>query len=296
MRIVIGGGSGFLGRPLVDRLRAAGHEVSRLVRREPSAEDEIGWRPNQGELDPSVVDGTDVAINLAGVGVGDHRWTDEYRKLIRSSRINTTETLARAVTAAEHPPKVLVNASAVGYYGDTGDHEVDESGPAGTGFFPDVCQAWEAATAPAEEAGIRVVHLRTGLVLGPGGGLLRPMIPLYKLGLGGPMGSGRQWMPWISLADQLAAIEFLLTAEVSGAVNLVGPAPVRNRDFARTLGRVLRRPALLPVPAFVLRLVIGEFGAEAVRSQRVVPTALTDAGYRFEHPELESALRWATRQ
>jgi uncharacterized protein len=294
MRIVIGGASGYLGRPLVDRLRAAGHDVVRLVRREPSAPDELAWRPNQEALNPSVVDGADAAINLAGVGVGDHRWTDDYRRLIRSSRVNSTQTLARSIAAAAKPPRVLLNASAVGYYGDTGDREVDEAAPAGTGFFPEVCQAWEAATAPAEEAGIRVVHLRSGLVLGPGGGLLGPMLPLYKLGLGGPLGNGRQWMPWISRDDELGAIEFLLTADdVTGAVNLTGPAPVPNKDFARTLGRVLRRPAVLPVPALMLRLVIGEFGREAVISQRVLPAVLAGAGYRFEHPDLESALRWA---
>jgi uncharacterized protein (TIGR01777 family) len=292
MRIVIGGASGYLGRPLVDRLRSAGHEVVRLVRRDPAAPDEVAWRPNQEALDPAVVDDADVAVNLAGVGVGDHRWSEDYRKLIRSSRVNSTQTLARAVAAAARPPRVLLNASAVGYYGDTGDGEVDESGPAGSGFFPEVCRAWEAATAAAEEAGIRVAHLRTGPVLGPGGGLLGPMLPLYKLGLGGPLGNGRQWMPWISLADMLGAIEFLLTADVTGAVNLTAPAPVRNKEFARTLGRLLRRPAVLPIPALVLRVVIGEFGREAVASQRVLPAVLAGAGYRFEHPDLSSALRW----
>lgn len=293
MRIVIGGASGFLGRPLVKQLRANGHEVVRLVRREPAAPDEVTWRPNQGQLDPAVVDGADAAINLGGAGVGDHRWNEEYKRLIRSSRVNSTEMLARAVGAAQRPPRVLLNASAVGYYGDTGDGEVDEAGKPGSGFFPEVCQAWEAATAPAEEAGIRVAHLRNGLVLGPDGGLLGPMLPMFRLGLGGPLGNGRQWMPWISLADALAAMEFLLTADVTGAVNLTGPAPVRNKVFARTLGRVLRRPAVLPVPALALRLVIGEFGREAVASQRVLPAVLTGAGYRFEHPDLEAALRWA---
>lgn len=293
MRIVIGGASGFLGRPLIKQLRANGHEVVRLVRREPAAPDEVAWRPNQGQLDPAVVDGADAAINLGGAGVGDHRWNEEYKRLIRSSRVNSTEMLARAVAAAPRPPRVLLNASAVGYYGDTDDGEVDEAGKPGSGFFPEVCQAWEAATAPAEEAGIRVAHLRNGLVLGPGGGMLGPMLPMFRLGLGGPLGNGRQWMPWISLADALAAMEFLLTADVTGAVNLTGPAPVRNKDFARTLGRVLRRPAVLPVPALALRLVVGEFGREAVASQRVLPAVLTAAGYRFEHPDLEAALRWA---
>jgi uncharacterized protein (TIGR01777 family) len=297
MRIVIGGASGFLGRPLVERLRAAGHDVVRLVRREPSAPDELPWRPSQEALDPSVVDGADAAINLAGVGVGDHRWTEDYRRLIRSSRLNSTQTLARCIAAAAKPPRVLLNASAVGYYGDTGDREVDEAAPAGSGYFPELCQAWEAATAPAEEAGIRVVHLRSGPVLGPGGGLLGPMLPLFKLGLGGPLGNGRQWMPWISRADELGAIEFLLSADrVTGAVNLTGPAPVPNKEFARTLGRVLHRPALLPVPALALRVVIGEFGPESIISQRVLPAVLAGAGYRFQHSDLESALRWVVSQ
>jgi uncharacterized protein (TIGR01777 family) len=296
MRIVIGGASGYLGRPLVQRLRDSGHDVVRLVRREPAAPDEVAWRPNQGALDPAVVDRADAAINLAGVGVGDHRWNEEYKRLIRASRVNSTEMLARAVAAASRPPRVLLNASAVGYYGDTGDGEVDEAAKAGDGYFPEVCQAWEAATAPAEEAGIRVVHLRTGLVLGPDGGLLGPMLPMFRLGLGGRLGNGRQWMPWISREDALAAIDFLLTADVTGAVNLTGPVPVRNKDFARTLGRVLRRPALLPVPALALRLVVGEFGREAVASQRVLPAVLAGAGYRFEHPDLEAALRWALQR
>jgi len=254
MRIVVGGSSGFIGTALVDRLRAAGHDIVRLVRRDSAAPDEVTWRPSVAPLDPSTVDGADAVVNLAGVGVGTHRWNAAFKALIRASRVNSTEALAAAVAAAKAPPRVLLNASAVGFYGDTGDREVDESGPAGDGYFPDVCRAWEAATEAAEAAGIRVAHLRTGLVLGPGGGLLKPLLPLYRFGLGGPLGNGRQWMPWISLADEVAAIEFLLTADaVTGAVNLTGPAPVTNREFARTLGRVLHRPAVLPVPAFALR-------------------------------------------
>ena len=291
MRIVVGGSSGFIGTALVDRLRAAGHDIVRLVRRDIAAPDEVTWRPSVAPLDPSTVDGADAVVNLAGVGVGTHRWNAAFKALIRASRVNSTEALAAAVAAAKAPPRVLLNASAVGFYGDTGDREVDESGPAGDGYFPDVCRAWEAATEAAEAAGIRVAHLRTGLVLGPGGGLLKPLLPLYRFGLGGPLGNGRQWMPWISLADEVAAIEFLLTADaVTGAVNLTGPAPVTNREFARTLGRVLHRPAVLPVPAFALRIAVGEFGAEAVRSQRVLPAG---AGYRFQHADLESALRWS---
>jgi len=291
---VVGGSSGFIGTALVDRLRAAGHDIVRLVRRDSAAPDEVTWRPSVAPLDPSTVDGADAVVNLAGVGVGTHRWNAAFKALIRASRVNSTEALAAAVAAAKAPPRVLLNASAVGFYGDTGDREVDESGPAGDGYFPDVCRAWEAATEAAEAAGIRVAHLRTGLVLGPGGGLLKPLLPLYRFGLGGPLGNGRQWMPWISLADEVAAIEFLLTADaVTGAVNLTGPAPVTNREFARTLGRVLHRPAVLPVPAFALRIAVGEFGAEAVRSQRVLPAVLAGAGYRFQHADLESALRWS---
>jgi uncharacterized protein (TIGR01777 family) len=293
VKIIVGGSSGFIGTALVDRLREAGHEVVRLVRREPAGPDEVTWRPSIEPLDPAVVEGADAAINLAGVAVSDRRWDDAYKALIRSSRVNSTHALASAIAAAQTPPRVLLNASAIGYYGDTGDTEVDESAPPGDGYLPDVCRVWEAATVSAEEAGIRVAHLRIGLVLGPDGGLLKPMVRIFQWGLGGRLGSGQQWMPWISRADVVSAIEFLLHSDVTGAVNLTGPAPVRNADFTRTLGRVLNRPAALAVPGFALRLVLGEFGAEALGSQRVLPAVLAGAGYRFEHTDLESALRWS---
>ncbi len=294
MRIVVAGASGFIGTALVDRLRTAGHELVRLVRRDSEQPDEVPWRPMVEPLDPAVVDGADAAINLAGAGVGDHRWNEPYKALLRASRVSSTQALAAAIAEAAAPPRVLLNGSAVGYYGDTGDTEVDESTPAGDGFFPELCRAWEEATAPAEAAGIRVAHLRTGLVLGPDGGLLRPVVRLFRFGLGGRLGNGRQWFPWISLADVVAAMEFLLTADdVTGAVNLTGPAPVTNTEFTRTLAGVLHRPAILPVPVFALRLVLGEFGAESVRSQRVLPAVLTEAGYRFTHPDLTAALRWS---
>ena len=291
MRIVVGGSSGFIGTALVDRLRAAGHDIVRLVRRDSAAPDEVTWRPSVAPLDPSTVDGADAVVNLAGVGVGTHRWNAAFKALIRASRVNSTEALAAAVAAAKAPPRVLLNASAVGFYGDTGDREVDESGPAGDGYFPDVCRAWEAATEAAEAAGIRVAHLRTGLVLGPGGGLLKPLLPLYRFGLGGPLGNGRQWMPWISLADEVAAIEFLLTADaVTGAVNLTGPAPVTNREFARTLGRVLHRPAFFPTPAPMLRLALGRQAELLLDGRRATPEKAQGHGYRFVFGDLGAAL------
>jgi hypothetical protein len=293
MRIIIGGASGFIGKPLIKRLRDSGHEVTQLVRRDPGGEGQVAWRPNEGELDPAALDGVDAAINLAGVGVGDHRWNDEFKKLLRSSRINATSTLARAVAAAGTPPRVLINACAVGYYGDTGDREVDEDGPGGDTFLARLCRDWEAATEPAERAGVRVVRLRSGVILGPGGGYLKPLLPLFRFGLGGRLGSGRQWLPWISLADELNAIEFLLRADVSGAVNVVGPAPVRNTEFTQALAHALGRPALLPVPYAVLRVAAGEFANEAVISQRALPAKLTAAGFRHEHRDLAAGLRWA---
>jgi uncharacterized protein (TIGR01777 family) len=253
----------------------------------------VAWRPGVEPLDPAVVEGTDATVNLAGAGVADRRWDDAYKALIRSSRVSSTQALASAIAAADRPPRVLLNASAVGFYGDTGDAEVDESALPGDGYLPDVCRVWEAATGRAEEAGVRVAHLRFGLVLGPDGGLLQPMVRIFRAGLGGPIGNGRQWMPWVSLADTVSAIELLLESDVTGAVNVTGPAPVRNADFTRTLGRVLHRPAVLPVPGFALRLVLGELGGEALVSQRVMPAVLSGAGYRFEHPDLESALRWS---
>lgn len=296
MRIIIAGSSGFLGSRLVDRLRADDHQVVRLVRHPPAGTDQVQWRPGAEPLDPAVLAGADAVVNLAGAGVGDRRWSARYKQLLRTSRVGPTATLAEALATAPAAdrPAVLLNASAVGWYGDTGDTAVDEQAPAGEGFFPDLCRVWEAATGPAETAGVRVARLRTGLPLDGGGGLLKPMLPVFRLGLGGRLGSGRQWMPWISIVDWLAAVEFLLDRpELAGPVNLVGPAPVRNAEFARTLGSVLRRPAVFPVPAPVLRLALGEFGGEALASQRVLPGVLEQAGFQFRHPDLRSALQAA---
>jgi hypothetical protein len=295
MRIVMSGASGFLGHHLVRRLRAEGHQVVRLVRRPPRADDEASWDPADHKLDPAVLSGTDAVVNLSGAGVGDRRWSAAYRRAIRDSRVDTTATVTAAIVSAEHRPPILLNASAVGWYGDTGDHAVDEDSPPGTGFFPEVCEAWEAATAPASDAGVRVTKLRTGLVLHASAGLLKPMLPLFRMGLGGRLGSGRQYMSWISLADWLGAVGFLLGREIAGPVNVTAPYPETNSDFTRALGATVGRPAVLPVPAPALRIALGGFANEALTSQRVLPGVLTRAGYRFEHPELSAALRWALR-
>ena len=293
MRIIIAGSSGYLGTALIDRLRSDGHEVVRLVRRTRQGSDEVSWNPAAGELDPAVLAEADVAVNLAGVGVGDKRWTDAYKREILSSRVDSTVTLSRAIAAADPGPRVLLNASAIGFYGDRGDEVLDENSPPGDGFFPDVCRAWEAATQSAEEAGVRVCNLRSGLVVGPGGGMMKRLVPLYKAGLGGPLGNGRQYQSWVSLADEIGAIVFLMNAELSGPVNLTGPTPVPNAVFADVLGHALRRPSLLPAPKFGLKLVLGEFGANTVESTRAVPRVLLDAGYEFIHPDVDRAVRWA---
>jgi uncharacterized protein (TIGR01777 family) len=238
-------------------------------------------------------------VNLAGVGVGDHRWTGSYKRQIHDSRVDSTATVSQALAdaAAADPdrPRTLLSASAVGWYGDTGDREVTEADPAGTDFLARVCADWEAATAPAAEAGVRVVTMRTGLVLGRGG-LLGRLAPLFRLGLGGTLGSGRQYWPWISLHDEVAAMRALLTATVSGPVNLTGPTPVTNAEFTRTLARVLHRPAVLPVPGFALSLALGEFAPVGVLAgQRAVPAVLHASGFSWTHADLESALRAALR-
>jgi uncharacterized protein len=290
MRILVAGASGYIGSALRRRLRNSGHQVIQLVRRPTDAPDQVYWRPSTEGLEPSVLDGAAAVINLAGADPGGKRWTPEYKRLLRASRVNPTEALARAIAAAADPPGVLINASAVGYYGECGDTEVTEASGPGQGYFAELVQAWEQATEPASDAGARVVCLRSGLVIGAGSGLLKPMFPLFKMGLGGRLGSGRQWMPWISLADELAAIEFLLGADqVAGPVNLCGPAPVRNAEFAAAFGRAVHRPAVLPVPAFALRLVLGEVAEVGLVSQRVLPAVLTGAGFAFQHRELAAA-------
>ena len=296
MRIVLAGASGFLGTHLRRALAADGHELVRLVRRPPAHPDEYPWDPAAGSLDAAVLSGADVVVNLAGAGVEDKRWNDAYRRRLRDSRVGPTSILASTVAGlpADRRPRVLVNASAVGYYGHTGDATVDESSPAGGGFFAELCQAWEGATDPARDAGIRVVLLRTGLVLAADGGLLRPFVLATRLFAGGPLAGGRWWMPWISMSDWIGALRFLIDHDdLAGPVNVVGPDPVRNKDFTRALGRTMHRPTPWPVPRVALRVLLGEFADEALASQRAVPTALTRAGYAFDHVSVEEALRAA---
>jgi uncharacterized protein len=297
MRIVVGGASGLIGTALIERLRADGHEVTQLVRRTAKGPGELSWSPADGILDAKALTGVDVAINLAGAGVGDHRWTASYKNEILRSRVDSTTTLARAVAATGGGPKMLINASAVGYYGSRGDEVLTEQSTAGEGFLSDVCRAWESATQSAEDAGVRVCHLRSGLVLAGHGGLLGRMIPLFKAGVGGKLGDGRQWMPCISLQDHLNAVIFLMDRDdLSGPVNLVGAEPVRNAEFTQILGGLLKRPTLLPAPKLGLRIVLGQFSEDALSSSRTLPAVLTEAGFQHEHPDAAAALKWAVGQ
>lgn len=292
MRVVLAGGSGLIGTALRESLRADGHQILTLVRREPHSADERRWNPGAGQLDESVFDGADAVLCLSGVGVGDHRWTSSYKREIRESRVRSVSTVARSLARQGGVP-VLIAASAVGYYGDAGDRIVTESDPPGDTFLARVCIDWEAAAEPARAAGIRVTTLRSGLVLAGDGALMKRLKPVMQLGVGGPLGSGRQYFPWVSIADEVGAIRFLLTQEVAGPVNVTAPAPVTNGEFMATLGRLLHRPAALPTPGLALRAVLGEFADELLIGQRAVPAVLTDAGYDFRHPDLEPALQAA---
>ncbi|MCF7548126.1 TIGR01777 family oxidoreductase [Pseudonocardia sp. WMMC193] len=290
MRVVVAGSSGLIGTALVAGLRESGHEVLRLVRRTPSAPDERGWDPPSGRIDDGALDGADVAVNLGGVGIADRPWSGARRQAIRDSRIVPTEVLAQGVAQAGVP--ALVSASAVGFYGDTGPQEVEEGAPSGEGFLAGVCRDWEAATAPAAEAGARVVTIRTGLVLSPSGGLLALMRPVWKSFLGARIGSGEQYMPWVSLDDEVAGLRFAVeTPALSGPVNMTGPTPVTNAAFTQTLAQAVGRPAPMVIPGVVVSTLLGDMGRELLLfSQRAVPRALLDAGFTFRHPTLADAL------
>ncbi|MBC7563932.1 MAG: TIGR01777 family protein [Gemmatimonadaceae bacterium] len=293
LTVAITGGTGLIGRALTGLLRTGGHTV-RWITREPRADrGDIGWNPATGSLDPAALAGIDAVVHLAGANVGE-RWTPEHKRAIVDSRVQGTRTLVRALCAMNIPPKVLVSGSAIGYYGDAGSTVLDESAQRGSGFLADVSRDWEGETAPAAQVGVRVAVARTGIVLSPTGGALAKMLPAFQFGLGGPLGSGRQFMSWISLDDEVAALYFLLMNEAcSGPYNLTAPTPITNAEFGQTLGSVLNRPAFLPVPAFALTALFGEMaGATILGGQRVLPTRLQQAGFRFRHPDLAGALRF----
>ena len=292
MKIVISGASGLIGTPFVTRLRGKGHEVVRLVRRAP-ARGEAQWDPKAGVLDPAILEGADAVIHLSGAGIGDKRWTDAYKREVLESRTLSTSLLARTIATLERKPRVFLSGSAIGIYGARDDEALNESSAHGTGFLADVCEQWEAAAAPASDAGVRTVFLRTGIVLSPQGGALKKLLAVFKIGIGGRFGSGKQWQSWISLDDELGAIEFLLDAPVSGPVNLTAPQPVTNAEFTRVLARVVKRPAVLPIPSFGPKLLLGAELADALlfTGQRVLPNVLTTNGYVFAHATLEDALR-----
>lgn len=292
MKIVISGASGLIGTQLAKHLSNSGHEVTRLVRRSPKS-GEVQWNPKTGTLDASALEGTDAVIHLSGAGIGDKRWTAAYRKEILDSRTSTTELLAKTMASLSQKPKVFLSGSAIGIYGVRNDEQLTEVSTHGSGFLADVCEQWEAAAKPAVDAGIRTVFLRTGIVLTPKGGALKKLLPLFKLGVGGKFGNGKQWQSWISIDDEIGAIEHLLTANVSGAVNLTAPNPVTNAEFTKVLAAVLKRPAVVPVPTFAPKIILGGELADALlfTGQRVIPAALNASGYTFKHSTLESALR-----
>jgi uncharacterized protein (TIGR01777 family) len=291
--VAISGASGLIGSTLATQLVASGLAVRKFTRKDGGGVEAIHWDPARGALLPEQIDGLDAIVHLAGESIAGGRWTRARMAAIRDSRVRGTGLIASTIAKLTHKPKVLVCASAVGFYGDRGDDAVDESSAPGTGFLADVCQAWEAAARPAVDAGVRVVWLRFGVVLAVQGGALERMLTPFKLGLGGRLGSGRQWMPWIAVTDAVAAIEVALARnDMHGAYNVVAPEAVTNATFTRTLARVLHRPAFLPVPAFALRLAFGRFADEALLAgSKVTPKRLVDAGFRFKWPQLEPALR-----
>ncbi|CAN5567751.1 TIGR01777 family oxidoreductase [soil metagenome] len=292
MRVAISGSNGLIGTALRAQLQYTGHTVTPVVRR-AAAPGEISWDPGGGTIDADGLVGVDAVVHLAGAGIGDKRWTDSYKREILESRTLGTTLMAETIASLEHGPKVMLSASGVGVYGDRGDEVLDENSELGEGFLPDVCRAWEASTSAASDAGIRVAHLRTGIVLTPAGGALKKQLPLFKLGLGGKFGKGSQWQSWISLDDQVAAIEHLLSSDVSGPVNMTAPTPVTNAEFTSTLARVLTRPAVLPIPKFAPKIVLGGELVETLlyEGQKALPRVLEGDGYSFTHPVLETALR-----
>ena len=293
MDVLVTGSHGLIGSALIPRLRADGHRVARLVRGAPEGGDDVRWDPHAGTIDAAGLEGIDAVVHLAGAGIGDKKWTDDRKQLILESRTQGTSLLANTLAGLARTPSVLLSGSAIGVYGNRGDEVLTEASAPGSGFTAEVCAAWEAATAPAEAAGIRVAHLRTGIVLSTHGGALGRMLPPFKVGIGGRMGSGKQYMSWIAIDDEVGAIRHLLTADVAGPVNLTAPNPATNAEFTAALGGALHRPTKLPTPMFPLKAL---YGGELVQSllldgQRVLPAALEASGYEFALPDLDGALR-----
>jgi hypothetical protein len=293
MKILVSGSHGLVGSALVQSLKSDGHEVFSLVRRPPRSDAEVEWYPDRGSLALSRLEGTDAVVHLAGESIASGRWTVNKKQRIRDSRVQATTVLSEALANLKEPPGILISASAVGYYGDRGNLILTEATAPGNDFLAGVCVAWERATEAAAEKGIRVVNARFGIILSAEGGALAKMLPPFRMGVGGRVGSGAQWMSWIALADAIGGIRFALVNEsLTGPVNFVAPHPVSNAEFTKTLGKVLSRPTLFPVPEFAARLAFGEMaGALLLAGQRVAPARLQEAGYEFEYPELEPALR-----
>lgn len=291
LHLAVTGSSGLIGSLLVPALTAGGIRVTRMVRR-PAGSGEVSWDPARGLLAVETLRGLDGVIHLAGANLADRRWTPARKALLRSSRVDSTRLLADAIARAPEGPRTLISASAIGFYGDIGEATATEASPRGRGFLPALVEAWEAATAPAEAAGVRVVRIRIGLVLTPAGGLLRRMMLPFRLGLGGRLGGGRQWMSWIAAADLLGVFRFVLDREdIRGPVNAVAPTPVRNTELTAALAAALKRPAFLPVPALLLRALFGEMTDEAIlASTRVAPGVLQAGGFHWRHPDVASAL------
>ena len=287
MRILISGGSGLIGSALIPHLTKQGHSVTYLVRRPARNANEILWNPATGELDSQAMENIDAVINLSGAGVGDRRWTKKYKNTILQSRLDSTRTLVNAINAATNKPSIFINASAIGFYGDRGSEKVNENSPIGIGFLANVVQQWEAEATSAQT---RVAMLRTGLVLTPKGGAFAKLLPLFKLGLGGVIAGGKQYWSFISITDEIRAIDFVLNNDVSGPVNLTAPHPVTNREVTTALAKALHRPALLPVPGFALRIVLGEFSSDITGGAAVIPAKLQNAGFQWLHPTIESAI------
>lgn len=292
MKVLLTGASGLLGRALTASLREDGHEVTRLVRREPAAPDESRWDPRSGTVDPVAIAGVAAVVNLAGPGLGARPWTPAYRRTVLEDRVAATRTITAAMAAADPRPRTLLSMSGVGFYGNPGEREVDEAEPRGDTYIAEIVDAWERETAVAADAGIRVARLRTGVVLSGRGGAFGPLLPIFRLGLGGRLGSGRQWWSWVALPDYVRAVRFLLEQhEIEGPVNVCSPEPIRNGDLTRAVGRVLHRPTVTFVPGFALRLPLRDFAEDLLAGQRVMPRRLQESGFAFEHPSFEPALR-----